>query len=61
MKAKQIDNAQQQNKNHSQDSEVVLSVRGVSKKFCRDLKKSLFYGVQDIAGDLTGLRTKATG
>ena len=57
--SQQIDNAQQQNKNHSQDSEVVLSVRGVSKKFCRDLKKSLFYGVQDIAGDLTGLRTKS--
>lgn len=54
-----IDNAQQQNKNHSQDSEIVLSVRGVSKKFCRDLKKSLFYGVKDIAGDLTGLRTKS--
>lgn len=34
----------------------VLSVEGVSKKFCRDLKQSLFYGVQDIAADLTGGR-----
>ncbi|MGK7951177.1 MAG: ABC transporter ATP-binding protein [Xenococcaceae cyanobacterium] len=42
-----------------QDKEVVLSVQGVSKKFCRDLKRSLFYGVQDIASDLTGLRTKS--
>ena len=37
-----------------QDSEVVVSVKGVSKKFCRDLKSSLFYGVQDIATELIG-------
>lgn len=36
--------------------EVVLSVQGVSKKFCRDLKRSLLYGVQDIASELFGLR-----
>lgn len=41
----------------SQDTEVVLAVEGVSKKFCRSLKHSLFYGVQDIATDLAGLRT----
>lgn len=40
------------------DSEVVLSVNGVSKRFCRDLKKSLFYGVQDIAAEVLGLREK---
>jgi lipopolysaccharide transport system ATP-binding protein len=40
-------------------SEVVLSVEGVSKKFCRDLKRSLFYGVQDIAGELTGTRQES--
>lgn len=34
----------------------VLSVEGVSKKFCRDLKRSLFYSMQDIAADLTGGR-----
>ncbi|MEB3219514.1 MAG: ABC transporter ATP-binding protein [Nostocales cyanobacterium 94392] len=38
------------------ESEVVLSVSGVSKKFCRDLKRSLFYGVQDIASEILGLR-----
>ena len=38
------------------NDEVVLSVEGVSKKFCRDLKRSLFYGVQDIASELTGSR-----
>jgi lipopolysaccharide transport system ATP-binding protein len=32
--------------------EVLVSVKGVSKKFCRDLKRSLWYGVQDIANEL---------
>ena len=40
-------------------NDVVLSVEGVSKKFCRDLKRSLFYGMQDIASDLTGMRQKS--
>ena len=38
------------------NDDVVLSVQGVSKKFCRSLKKSLFYGVQDIFGELLGVR-----
>jgi lipopolysaccharide transport system ATP-binding protein len=33
-------------------SEVLIKVEGVSKKFCRSLKKSLWYGVQDICADL---------
>ncbi|CEJ44134.1 ABC transporter ATP binding subunit [Umezakia ovalisporum] len=41
-----------------QDDEVVLSVKNVSKRFCRDLKKSLFYGIQDIAGEVFGARRK---
>lgn len=35
-------------------SDIVLSVQGVSKKFCRSLKRSLFYGLQDIAAELIG-------
>lgn len=42
--------------NSPENKEVVLSVEGVSKKFCRSLKRSLFYGIQDIATDLVGLR-----
>lgn len=38
------------------ESEVILSVNGVSKKFCRDLKRSLIYGVQDIVSELSGTR-----
>ena len=35
---------------------IVLSVDGVSKKFCRSLKRSLLYGVHDIASEMVGLR-----
>jgi len=35
-------------------NEVLVKVENVSKKFCRDLKKSLWYGVSDIACELTG-------
>lgn len=38
------------------DAPPVISVEGVSKKFCRNLKRSLFYGVQDIAADFVGGR-----
>jgi hypothetical protein len=34
------------------DDEVLVRVKGVSKKFCRSLKKSLWYGVCDIASEL---------
>jgi lipopolysaccharide transport system ATP-binding protein len=33
-------------------NEVLVRVQGVSKKFCRSLKKSLWYGLCDIAGEL---------
>lgn len=35
-------------------SEVLIKVEGVSKKFCKDLKRSLWYGMQDIASAFTG-------
>lgn len=34
-------------------NEVLVKVEGVSKKFCRSLKKSLWYGVCDIAAELS--------
>jgi lipopolysaccharide transport system ATP-binding protein len=36
----------------SQDNEILVKVDGVSKKFCRDLKKSLWYGMCDVASEL---------
>lgn len=40
-------------------NEVLIQAENVSKKFCRDLKRSLWYGVQDIGSDLTGRNTGA--
>ena len=34
------------------DSEILVKVEGVSKKFCRSLKKSLWYGVKDIVHEI---------
>jgi len=38
----------------NKNNEVLVKVENVSKKFCRDLKKSLLYGLTDIAGEITG-------
>jgi lipopolysaccharide transport system ATP-binding protein len=38
----------------SNNSDLLVSVEGVSKKFCRSLKRSLFYGLRDIGSELTG-------
>jgi len=43
----------------SSDEDVVLSVRNVSKRFCRDLKRSLSYGIQDVFSELLGIRKEA--
>jgi hypothetical protein len=38
------------------DGEVLVRVDGVGKKFCRSLKKSLWYGVCDIGAELNPFR-----
>ena len=38
-------------------NEVLIKVDGVSKKFCRSLKKSLWYGLKDIASEAAGRRS----
>jgi len=43
------------------DNEVLVRVEGVSKKFCRSLKRSLWYGLCDIAGELSPKRREARG
>jgi lipopolysaccharide transport system ATP-binding protein len=43
------------------DSELLIKVNGVSKKFCRSLKKSLWYGVQDICSDLNPFGKNGVG
>lgn len=36
------------------DNDILVQVEGVSKKFCRNLRRSLYYGVQDIGSELLG-------
>jgi hypothetical protein len=40
------------------DDEVLVRVDGVGKKFCRSLKKSLWYGVCDIGAELNPFRRR---
>lgn len=40
--------------------ESLVKVENVSKKFCRDLKKSLWYGVKDISSELFGQNSSAS-
>ena len=37
-------------------SDTLIKVEKVSKKFCRSLKRSLWYGMQDIGSELVGRR-----
>jgi lipopolysaccharide transport system ATP-binding protein len=40
---------------HDADGEVLVRVQDVSKRFCRNLRRSLWYGVSDIMRDVSGL------
>ncbi|QVL50135.1 MAG: ATP-binding cassette domain-containing protein [Thiocapsa sp.] len=42
-------------------SDTLIKVEGVSKKFCRSLKKSLWYGVQDLGNEIRGRRHGGKG
>jgi lipopolysaccharide transport system ATP-binding protein len=37
-------------------NENLVEIRGLSKKFCRKLKRSLWYGIRDIGAELIGSR-----
>ncbi|MGB5830449.1 MAG: ABC transporter ATP-binding protein, partial [Thiohalocapsa sp.] len=43
------------------NGEVLIKAEGVSKKFCRSLKKSLWYGMQDLGSELRGQRRGGDG
>ncbi len=36
-------------------SEILISVENINKKFCRDLKRSLWYGIKDLSYEFIGL------
>lgn len=40
------------------NNEVLVKVENLSKKFCKDLKTSLWYGVKDIVSGLSGNRNE---
>ncbi len=40
------------------EKEILLKVEGLSKKFCKDLKTSLWYGVKDLWSNLSGNKSK---
>lgn len=42
-------------------SDTLVKVENVSKKFCRSLKKSLWYGMQDLGNELLGRRHGGNG
>ncbi len=42
------------NSQPNQDGEVLVKVDNLSKKFCRSLKRSLWYGMQDIGSEIIG-------
>jgi lipopolysaccharide transport system ATP-binding protein len=42
-------------------NDVIISVENVGKKFCRSLKRTLVYGVQDVAKDVFGIASESTG
>ncbi len=40
--------------------DILISTDGISKKFCRNLRRSMYYGMQDLSRDLLGLRPRET-
>jgi lipopolysaccharide transport system ATP-binding protein len=44
---------------HPSPTDSILSVQNVSKKFCRNLKKSYLYGLKDICAEVVGAGRKS--
>lgn len=42
-------------------SDPLISVQNISKKFCRSLKRSLWYGLQDLGSEVLGRRHGGAG
>ena len=42
-------------------TDTIISVEGVCKKFCRSLKRTMLYGVRDVARDVFGLSQISDG
>ena len=42
------------------NDDVVVSVKNVSKKFCKNLKRSMAYGIVDLSKNLLGIKPNST-
>jgi len=42
------------------NNEVVVSVKNVSKKFCKHLRRSMAYGIADLSKNLLGIKPNST-
>ena len=40
-------------------NDSILSIEGVSKKFCRNLKRSYVYGLKDVFAEVSGIKRKS--
>ena len=40
------------------EAEILIKVEGLSKKFCKDLKTSLWYGLKDLFSNVSGNKTE---
>jgi len=45
--------------NNSTSNDVAIKVENVSKKFCKSLKKSMFYGIKDITKNALGMSSNS--
>ncbi len=45
----------------SEPGETVVSVKNVSKKFCKTLKRSMAYGIMELSKNLVGIKPDSTG
>ncbi len=48
------------NSRQHSDNDVVVSVKNVSKKFCKHLKRSMAYGIMDLSKNLLGIKPDST-
>ena len=55
-----MNNQEQRTTNQDLPDDVVLRVNNVSKKFCRNLRRSMWYGIQDLSRNLIGRGTANT-
>ena len=40
--------------NMTKDNNILVEVENLSKKFCKELKTSLWYGVEDLSANIFG-------